>query len=165
MYLVIGHLDSPHWISNCNCHLKSLRAVSCLYYFHTASLYEWQHEKTYFLICVLSKDSNQPAPLCCLIRVFDAAWRNFTSLAIQNVPIEESDQPACGAHVRRYIMGTNKVLFQQNKNQTMFFIFFHRNILCGYSLEVPRRGTSNEYPQNMFSWKNKKNIFLIRPLI
>ena len=27
-----------------------------------------------------------------------------------------------------------------------------------YSLEVPRRGTSNEYPQHMFSSRNKKNI-------
>ena len=26
-----------------------------------------------------------------------------------------------------------------------------------YSLEVPRRGASNEYPQHMFLWKNKKN--------
>ena len=26
-----------------------------------------------------------------------------------------------------------------------------------YSLEAPRRGTSNEYPQHMFSSRNKKN--------
>ena len=31
------------------------------------------------------------------------------------------------------------------------------NICCGYSLEVPHRGTSNEYPQHMFSSRNKKN--------
>ena len=29
---------------------------------------------------------------------------------------------------------------------------------CGYSLEVPQRGTFNEYPQHMFSSRNKKNI-------
>ena len=29
---------------------------------------------------------------------------------------------------------------------------------CGYSLEVPQWGTSNEYPQHMFSWRNKKKI-------
>ena len=29
---------------------------------------------------------------------------------------------------------------------------------CGYSLEVPQRGASNEYPQHMFLWRNKKNI-------
>ena len=27
-----------------------------------------------------------------------------------------------------------------------------------YSLEVPHRGTSNEYPQHTFSSRNKKNI-------
>ena len=32
---------------------------------------------------------------------------------------------------------------------------------CGYSLEAPHRGASNEYPQHMFSWRNRKNIFLI----
>ena len=36
--------------------------------------------------------------------------------------------------------------------------FVHENIYCGYSLEVPHWGTSNEYPQYMFSWRNKKNI-------
>ena len=41
----------------------------------------------------------------------------------------------------------------------MFFLFLFENICYGYSLEVPQRGTSNEYPQYMFSWRNKKNIF------
>ena len=27
-----------------------------------------------------------------------------------------------------------------------------------YSLEVPHCGTSNEYPQYMFTWRNTKNI-------
>ena len=34
----------------------------------------------------------------------------------------------------------------------------YKNICCGFSLEAPHQGTSNEYPQHMFSWKNKKNI-------
>ena len=34
-----------------------------------------------------------------------------------------------------------------------------------YSLEAPRRGASNEYPQPMFSSRNKKNIMWIPPLI
>ena len=32
-----------------------------------------------------------------------------------------------------------------------------QNIDCGYSLEPPRRGGSNEYPQYMFLGRNKKN--------
>ena len=34
-----------------------------------------------------------------------------------------------------------------------------------YSLEAPRQGASNEYPQHMFSWTNKKDIMWILPLI
>ena len=40
----------------------------------------------------------------------------------------------------------------------MFFLFFDKNICCGYSLEVPLQGTSNEYPQHMFLSKNKKYL-------
>ena len=36
----------------------------------------------------------------------------------------------------------------------MFYIFAI-NIHCGYSLEPPRRGGSNEYPQCTFWIKNK----------
>ena len=32
-----------------------------------------------------------------------------------------------------------------------------QNIDCGYSLEPPHRGGSNEYPQSMFLSRNKKN--------
>ena len=44
--------------------------------------------------------------------------------------------------------------------QTKILIFFHisaQNIDCGYSLESPRRGGSNEYPQSMFLSRNQKN--------
>ena len=37
------------------------------------------------------------------------------------------------------------------------FIFLLKNIDCGYSLEPPRRGGSNEYPQSTFLSRNKKN--------
>ena len=37
------------------------------------------------------------------------------------------------------------------------FNIFAQNIDCGYMLEPPHRGGSNEYPQSMFWTKNKKN--------
>ena len=43
-----------------------------------------------------------------------------------------------------------------DKNSDIFHISA-QNIDCGYSLEPPRRGGSNEYPQSMFLSKNKKN--------
>ena len=44
----------------------------------------------------------------------------------------------------------------QMKNSGCFLISA-QNIDCGYSLEPPRRGGSNEYPQCMFLSRNKKN--------
>ena len=44
----------------------------------------------------------------------------------------------------------------QIKNSDIFHISA-QNIDCGYSLEPPRRGGSNEYPQSVFSSRNKKN--------
>ena len=43
-----------------------------------------------------------------------------------------------------------------DKNSAIFHISA-QNIDCGYSLEPPDRGGFNEYPQSMFSSKNKKN--------
>ena len=43
-----------------------------------------------------------------------------------------------------------------DKNADIFHISA-QNIDCGYSLEPPRRGGSNEYPQSMFLSRNKKN--------
>ena len=36
---------------------------------------------------------------------------------------------------------------------------FAHNIDCGYTLEPPRRGGSNENPQSMFWIRNKKNRY------
>ena len=45
-----------------------------------------------------------------------------------------------------------------NRKVLSFFLSLHENICCGYSLEVPHRGTSNEYPQHI-------NIYIYNPLI
>ena len=43
-------------------------------------------------------------------------------------------------------------------------MFLLKNIDCGYSLEPPRRGGSNEYPQSMFTNRNKKiNAYPCKP--
>ena len=46
----------------------------------------------------------------------------------------------------------------------IFFLFLLKNINCGYSLELPQRGSSNEYLQSMFLSRNKKiNIYPCEP--
>ena len=42
------------------------------------------------------------------------------------------------------------------------FLISPQKICCGYSLEAPRRGASNEYLQHMFSCRNKKDIRIFR---
>ena len=44
----------------------------------------------------------------------------------------------------------------QIKNSDIFHISA-QNINCGYLVELPRSGSSNEYPQSMFLSRNKKN--------
>ena len=44
----------------------------------------------------------------------------------------------------------------QIKNSNIFHISA-QNIDCGYALELPRRGGSDEYPQSMCLSTNKKN--------
>ena len=40
-------------------------------------------------------------------------------------------------------------------------IIFPQKHILWYSLEARHGGTSNEYPQHMFLWRNKKNIMWI----
>ena len=40
------------------------------------------------------------------------------------------------------------------------FLFFPENIDCGYTLELPRQGGSDEFPQSLFWNKNKKNKYI-----
>ena len=46
----------------------------------------------------------------------------------------------------------------KRQSRWKFFLFLHKNIHCGYSSEAPRWGASDEYPQYMFMWRNKKNM-------
>ena len=61
-------------------------------------------------------------------------------------------------HLYKYI---EKFKHQKNENfQIKNSDIFHisaQNIDCGYSLEPPQRGSSNEYPQSMF-WAEIRKI-------
>ena len=46
-----------------------------------------------------------------------------------------------------------------SRKKVDIFLIFAQNIDCGYMLEPPCRGGSNEYPQSMFWGKNKKNKY------
>ena len=49
-------------------------------------------------------------------------------------------------------------LFQiRGCSHILFVLFLQESINCGYSLEVPHRSASDEYPQCMLLWRHKKN--------
>ena len=54
------------------------------------------------------------------------------------------------------ILPPKKIEKIQIKISDIFHISF-QNTDCGYSLEPPQRGGSNEYPQSMFLNRNQKN--------
>ena len=59
---------------------------------------------------------------------------------------------------------TNKKWKLSDKNNSDIFHISAQNINCGYSLEPPLRGGSNEYPQSMFLSRNKKtNVYPVNP--
>ena len=53
---------------------------------------------------------------------------------------------------------SSKIENFHQKNFGYFSFFFAQNIDCGYTLEPPRQGGSNEYPQSMFWSKIKNNL-------
>ena len=65
--------------------------------------------------------------------------------------------------LRKHAYWTIYWKFYQQKNENFqiknsgIFLISAQNIDCGYSLEPPRQGSSNEYPQSMF-WAEIRKI-------
>ena len=56
-----------------------------------------------------------------------------------------------------FFSGQKSIISEENVFD--IFLIFAQNIDSGYTLEPPRRGGSNEYPQSMFWSENKKNRY------
>ena len=68
----------------------------------------------------------------------------------------------CVASLRKHAYSNIlKIIPPKNENiqikKSNIFHISAQNINCGYSLEPPRRGGSNGYPQSMLLSRNKKN--------
>ena len=81
---------------------------------------------------------------------------------------DNDDSDATAGRAKDAVPITKTLLFKYIENFTTKKENFHlkssdifhisdQNIDCGYSLEPPRRGGSNEYPQSMSLSRNKKN--------
>ena len=55
----------------------------------------------------------------------------------------------------KLLIAQDEAFFFQPKSIDIFLISPGKHMLW-YSLEVPHQGASNKYPQQMFSWRNKK---------
>ena len=92
--------------------------------------------------------------------------RRNTNILPHRLHVQQAIKQVCGI-IKFYYLSTDK--WSKSTCPTkiyllkivIFFLFLEENICCGYSLEVPQWGTSNKYPQHMFSLRNKKNIHLI----
>ena len=71
--------------------------------------------------------------------------------------IKATEQIRCALRKHAHAINSNdgkNVNFQMKFFNN--FLIFAQNIDCGYTLEPPNIGGSNEYPQSMFYSKNKK---------
>ena len=77
----------------------------------------------------------------------------------RNTEMKEPQRQKTITKTRLFIY-TENCATKNRKFSDKKFWYFHisaQNIEYGYSLEPPRRGGSNEYPQSMFLSRNKKN--------
>ena len=93
------------------------------------------------MIYAHNEDSDQPVHPRYLINFYWIARRPH----YENMPIQ----------IYRKFYHQKMEIFRKKKSD--IFHISARNIDCGYSLEPPHRGGSNEYPQSMFLSSNKKN--------
>ena len=109
--------------------------VVLLKWYNKAGTQRWWRSVTD--TCFFNKYSHKSAGLFCISRLYH----------YENMPIQ--------IYWNFYHKKTENF---QIKNSDIFHISA-QNIDCGYSLEPPRRGGSNEYPQSMFLSRNKKIMY------
>ena len=92
---------------------------------------------------VLTSEENVPSHMC--------AQRRFRSPCASAQSARNLDSKDAITKTRLYNFDPLKPHFYIVKlGYTLFLLFLLKNIDCGYSLEPPRRGGSNEFPQSMF---------------
>ena len=82
--------------------------------------------------------------VCC------AVYAPSTELSTTYFPITKT-------RLSKYLENFTSKYWKFSETNSDIFHISVQNIDCGCSLEPPRRGGSNEYPQSMFLNRNKKN--------
>ena len=108
-------------------------------------------------------------------RVFVMVWTRIVHQSLCYSPYHSTSMLILTLSPLRYVVNTSIIGFERvhcNRNvsiatdkrgypHNMFLISLQKHMLW-YSLEAPRQGASIEYPQHMFSWRNKKDISIFR---
>ena len=79
------------------------------------------------------------------------------SLCLHAVWSESLSAPIMKAFLFKWIENFNTKNWKFSDQNSNIFLISTQNMDCGYLLELPHRGSSNEYPQSMFLSRNKKN--------
>ena len=94
--------------------------------------------------CTLSPIGNNLHSKMWSLTLFDL--RSLTAIAFSIVPYPHYDNKPI--QYTAIFHGCKNDYFQMKNCDD--FLIFAQNIDCGYTLEKPQRGGSNEYPQSMF---------------
>ena len=89
----------------------------------------------------------------------------LADISVTKIDIKKESPNITKTSLFKYIENftTKKLKNIQIKNSDIFHISA-QNIDWGYSLESPRQGDSNEYPQSYFFSRNtKNNVYLCKP--
>ena len=97
----------------------------------------------------------QPGHIRCLALTFSLWLKLFSDrTASISILLEKKHsvvEPILQLRMQKPSLSTQMLLIRHFFNQkVLIFLIFNENIFCGYSLEGPHWGTSNEYPQHMF---------------
>ena len=99
--------------------------------------------------------------------IIQNAFKNFRCIFKDNITVGFSAKSA-EHHYENLPMQYTEIFFSC-KNRKFYqknvdiFLIFAQNIDCGYTLELPRQGSSNKYPQSMFWSKNKMSRIMRKP--
>ena len=126
--------------------------------------FEPGHDKTYNKTFAISEDSDQAEHPYSPIRVF--AYR-MRLLKFPGYPKRDKRELLFPFRVNTFHYENKPIQiywkFYHQKNESFqmknskIFHISAQNLNCGYSLESPRRGDSNEYPQSIF-WAEVRKI-------
>ena len=124
-----------------------------------------QRKIKYLRTCAPNKHSNEHGLLRTLIDIFigrylSLRWIDMSKSTFSHVATQVMRTPIMKTRLFKYIENFTPENWKKKSDKN--WCFFHisaLNIGCGYSLELPRPGDYNEYPQSMFWVEIRKIMF------